>query len=428
MKTVLLVDDEASLRILVRTTLEDSKCRVLEAHDGRMALSIARRESPDLVLLDWMMPGMSGIDFVELLRKDAATARIPVIMLTARGQERDREQALAAGCEHFLVKPFSPLELLSLVRGVLDKKGNGAKSAGFDAASPETLARLEKVDPQLALYVRDLRRVVEQEQARSRELAEANARLSQLSKCKTDFLTYVSQGLRAPLAAIDAVRAPLPGARAEDGEIAGIVRNSYERLHAFVEKGLEYFDKAGDDPHGVATADLSAVVASAAEALRRSPLGARARVEVTTPDGSEAPVLVRADQAALANVVSIMLENAVEHTGGAEADLEIEVRVLGEHAILSVIDHGVGGATERIAHLFDPFADGEGVTKTPKVGADLALARVIVEAAGGAIRAQSDGQGQGTTFMVELPLAAAPAAPAANGGRTTRSTRSANGS
>lgn len=420
MKTVLLVDDEASLRILVRTTLEDSRCRVLEAHDGRMALSIVRRESPDLILLDWMMPGMSGLDFVEVLRKDAATARIPVIMLTARGQEKDREQALLAGCEHFLVKPFSPLELLSLVRSVLERKSASPKHEAVEGVSPETLARLEKVDPQLALYVRDLRRVVEQEQARSKELADANARLGQVSKCKTEFIAYVSQGLRAPLAAIDAVRPALPGARVEDAELAGIVRTSYDRLNEFVEKGLEYFARAGDGASGTDTTDLSAVVASAVAALRRSPHGSRARVEVA---GTEAPVLVRAEAPALANVVSIMLENAVEHGGGSEPDVEIDVRVLGEHAILSVIDHGVGVATERLAELFDPFA-GSAVASKPRAGVDLALARVIVEAAGGAIRAQSEGHGHGTTFTVELPLAAGAAT---TGARPPRGARSSNG-
>lgn len=119
MKTVLLADDEQNLRALVRTTLEDPAYRILEAADGRTALDLARRELPDLVLLDWTMPAMNGIDVAAALRSEPATAAIPIIMLTARGQTTDRERGVAAGASAYLVKPFSPLELLEKVRELL---------------------------------------------------------------------------------------------------------------------------------------------------------------------------------------------------------------------------------------------------------------------------------------------------------------------
>lgn len=119
MKTVLLADDEQNLRELVRTTLEDPDYRILEAADGRTALELARRELPDLVVLDWTMPVMNGVDVVEALRKEPATATTPIIMLTARGQATDRKRGVAAGVTAYLVKPFSPLELLEKVRELL---------------------------------------------------------------------------------------------------------------------------------------------------------------------------------------------------------------------------------------------------------------------------------------------------------------------
>jgi two-component system phosphate regulon response regulator PhoB len=119
MKTILLADDEPNLRTLVHTTLEDSQYDILEAANGVDALELARSKRPDLLVLDWMMPGMSGIDVAKHLRGDPATAHIPIIMLTARGQEKDREQGLAAGALAYLVKPFSPLELLEKVKEVL---------------------------------------------------------------------------------------------------------------------------------------------------------------------------------------------------------------------------------------------------------------------------------------------------------------------
>ena len=119
MKTILLADDEANLRTLVHTTLEDPRYRIIEAADGVTALEAARKDIPDLVILDWMMPGMTGIEVAKALRQDAATAHIPIIMLTAKGQEKDKAQGRTCGIDAYLVKPFSPLELLEKVQEIL---------------------------------------------------------------------------------------------------------------------------------------------------------------------------------------------------------------------------------------------------------------------------------------------------------------------
>jgi DNA-binding response OmpR family regulator len=118
-KTILLADDEPNLRLLVRTTLSDPCYRILEAADGYTALEMARRERPDLLVLDWMMPGIGGNKVIEALREDPATADVPIVMLTARGQEKDKEHLLALGATAYLVKPFSPLELLATVHALL---------------------------------------------------------------------------------------------------------------------------------------------------------------------------------------------------------------------------------------------------------------------------------------------------------------------
>lgn len=119
MKTILIADDEDSLRLLIRTTLEAPETVLLEASDGVAALDLARSARPDLIVLDWMMPGKSGLEVAQEVRADPATAGIPILMLTAMGQEKDRQQGLAAGVQAYLVKPFSPLELLDRVQEVL---------------------------------------------------------------------------------------------------------------------------------------------------------------------------------------------------------------------------------------------------------------------------------------------------------------------
>ena len=119
MKRIVIVDDEPHLRLLVRATLE-AYCEVLEASDGEAALELAKKERPDLVILDWMMPSQTGIEVLQILREDPDTARVPVIMLTGRTEKNDRHTAILLGIRGYLAKPFSPLELIDLVDKVLD--------------------------------------------------------------------------------------------------------------------------------------------------------------------------------------------------------------------------------------------------------------------------------------------------------------------
>ena len=118
--TVLVCDDEDVLRALVRATLDGGDYAIVEARDGDEALARALAERPDLILLDMMMPGRSGLDVLAELRRDPELAKTPVIMLTARTQASDREAADRAGANRYLAKPFSPLELASLVEECLE--------------------------------------------------------------------------------------------------------------------------------------------------------------------------------------------------------------------------------------------------------------------------------------------------------------------
>jgi CheY-like chemotaxis protein len=114
--TVVIVDDEESIRTLVQATLEGPECRVLLASNGQEALALAHSEHPQAIVLDWMMPTMSGLECLRRLIADPEVAHIPVVMLTAMGQEKDRQAALDAGAKAFLMKPFSPLQLVGIVR------------------------------------------------------------------------------------------------------------------------------------------------------------------------------------------------------------------------------------------------------------------------------------------------------------------------
>ena len=117
--TVLVAEDESALVTLLRYNLEREGYRVLEARDGEEALLVVAEEQPDLVVLDWMLPQLSGIEVCRRLRGRQDTRNVPIIMLTARGEESDRIRGLDTGADDYLTKPFSMTELLARLRAVL---------------------------------------------------------------------------------------------------------------------------------------------------------------------------------------------------------------------------------------------------------------------------------------------------------------------
>ncbi len=117
-----MCDNEEPLRSLVAASLEPGYA-IVEARNGQEGLALARESSPDLIVLDMMMPGMSGLDVLRAVRSDPSLKAIPVVMLTARAQARDREAAVEAGADRFLTKPFSPRELADIVGEVLGERG-----------------------------------------------------------------------------------------------------------------------------------------------------------------------------------------------------------------------------------------------------------------------------------------------------------------
>ncbi len=129
MKTILVVDDNASIRTLVRDYLSEQGLRVVTADNGQNALFTARHEKPDLILLDIMMPEMDGYQFVSIYRKESET---PIILLTAKLEESDKVLGLELGADDYITKPFGMRELLARIRAVL-------RRVGADVVQPATL-------------------------------------------------------------------------------------------------------------------------------------------------------------------------------------------------------------------------------------------------------------------------------------------------
>jgi DNA-binding response OmpR family regulator len=126
MATVLLAEDDADIRFLVTLKLTRAGYQLRAFSDGLSALADAREHPPDLAILDVMMPGMSGLEVCRELRKDPATAKVPVILLTALAQEADVTAGFAAGADDYIVKPFSPRDFTMRVQAVLARAQAGA--------------------------------------------------------------------------------------------------------------------------------------------------------------------------------------------------------------------------------------------------------------------------------------------------------------
>ncbi|ROQ21632.1 MULTISPECIES: phosphate regulon transcriptional regulator PhoB [Marinimicrobium] len=127
-RRILIVDDEAAIRDMLRVALEMADYECLEASNAQEALELIVDERPDLVLLDWMMPGTSGIELARRLKREEVTAEVPIIMLTAKGEEDNKIQGLEVGADDYITKPFSPRELVARLKAVLrraDPQVNG---------------------------------------------------------------------------------------------------------------------------------------------------------------------------------------------------------------------------------------------------------------------------------------------------------------
>ncbi|MGZ8692446.1 MAG: response regulator transcription factor [Gaiellaceae bacterium] len=141
MTKVLVIDDEAPIRLLCRVNLEAEGMDVIEAPDGPSGVDRARDDRPDVILLDVMMPGLDGWRVAEQLFGDDRTVAIPIIFLTARAEFRDRARGLDIGGVDYITKPFNPLELAPLVQSLLDRLDRGER----DALRAEKLSELRSL-------------------------------------------------------------------------------------------------------------------------------------------------------------------------------------------------------------------------------------------------------------------------------------------
>jgi len=372
---ILYVEDDTASVALVRKLLEFEGFQVLSAGDGIAGLQLARREPPDLVLMDIGLPRMEGEDVALRIKSVPGLEDVPIVAVTAGGGVEDEQSFLALGCEGFIGKPLDPESFADTVRSYLE----GRKDS-IDAAT---------AFPLLKEYTRGLSARLE---GKIQELTEANERLVEFGNLKSRFIQNVTHELSAPLTPI------LGYARILRMEQAGTLNDvqrrcltalqvSAERLKRMVDSLLEVTNLESGrfvlERESLPARDLLAeVVANLAEQI------SEAGVEVRIDAGDSLKVF--ADRRKLVSALGHVLHNALKVSPRGASVLLAAVRQ-GKGTCLAVFDGGPGIAAEQLDEIFEDFSqiEFEPGGRTGGAGLGLSITRRIVEAHGGQVWAES---------------------------------------
>ena len=371
---VLLADDNAEMRSFIRRLLSD-RYEVEMVADGRAALEALRRQRPNLLLTDVVMPHIDGLALLKAIRADAALRTLPVIVLTERGEVDSRIQGLEAGADDYLVKPFSPRELLARVRANLE------------------LARM--------------REAVERANGREEALRDANRR-------KDEFLSMLAHELRNPLAPLT-YGIHLLGLPNADPEMLARTREMLGRQVHHMARLIDDLLDVSRITRGKLTVaqerlDLASLVRQAVEDRRGTLEGAGIVLEVNVPDR---PTWVTGDATRLTQLFDNVLDNARKFTSaGGRVSIRLSMDTTRNEAVVAVRDTGIGIEPELLPHVFDAFAQAEQSLERSRggLGLGLAVAKGLIELHGGSIAVASEGRGRGAEFTVRLPSEPAPEA------------------
>jgi signal transduction histidine kinase len=370
--TILVVDDDPRNVRLVESMLKPSGYVILQAYDGREALHRVETERPDLILLDVMMPELSGFELCTLLRARHETRLLPILMVTALNALEDKVRGLELGADDFLTKPINRTELLAKVRSILRVK-----------------------------------RLQDQVEEHRRELEAANRELLLTQRFKESMTQMVVHDLKNPLSGImgniqlvqmqhERMAAP----RRE--ELLQRSLDSARQMARMIQNILEVAKLEEQKmPLKREALDVRAIVAE--QTAEIASLSARDGIRLETEVAAGLPP-VDADRELLGRILGNLLSNAFKHTpsGGR---ITVSAGEEGDGILLSVRDTGEGIPEDLLPYIFEKFVAGESENRrrqTYDSGLGLTFCRLAVECHGGRIAVASR-PGEGTVVTVHLP-------------------------
>lgn len=383
----------------IAATLDLEGLETVVAHNGKEALSLARKLFPDLVLLDVMMPGKSGIEVCAALKTDAESSKIPVILVTAKSEREDRALGMAAGADAYVTKPFSPVQLIDLVKETL-----AGESLRPRAQKPSISTM--SLD-QLTVYARDIKELWQRERREREALERARERLVELDRLKAAFVSTVTHELLTPFASIGTTLELLQRQSQDHGsdlqetleDLSTAIAGLHRRIEGVV-KFAELVNKQREpqlDCHALDEVIPWAVQPVAMIAQARD-VDFRLLMPPDIPN-------VEMDAELVSEAVFQMTHNAVKfNRPGGEARL---CAFQSDHAVvIEVSDTGVGLSEERLAMLGHPFEQSADALRRGQEGLGIGWAFVcyVAEVHEGWTDVESAGIGKGSKFSLALPV------------------------
>ena len=363
---ILIVDDVTSNVLLLKILLTNEKFQVCTANCGNMCVEQARTQKPDLILLDVMMPDITGFETAVILKKDPETAEIPIIFLTALNNPSDLVQGFKVGANDFLTKPFNKEELIV------------------------------RVMHQITLV------------AAKRLIQKQNAELRATIANRDKMYSVIAHDLRSPMASIRMVLNLVVSATSPDlvgpelFELLDKANKESEEVHDLLDNLLKWTkSQTGRLNVVLQDFDVNEVVPGVVEIFEMIAMTKKIKL---TCQLQPQPLMVRADNDILKTVIRNFLSNAIKFTP-ENGSIEIRTEASGDYAKISVRDHGVGIAPERLGSIFHKGETTWGTGGEEGSGLGLQLCADFARKNGGDVMVESE-LGKGSTFSVLVPLKA----------------------
>ena len=361
---ILIVDDVVSNVLLLKILLANEKFQVCTANNGTTCIEMARKEHPDLILLDVMMPDMNGFDTATVLKKEEGTKDIPIIFLTALNTPQDLVHGFQVGASDFLTKPFNKEEL---VMRVTQQISLVAAKRIIEKQNAELRATLTNRDKMYSVIAHDLRSPM----ASIRMVLNLVVASATPETVGPELYTLLDQANRESEEVHDLLDNLLKWTKSQTGRLSVVKQNL----------------------------DLNDIIPGVVEIFEAIAYTKRIKLDLQKTDS---PLMVNADNDMLKTVVRNFLSNAIKFSP-EDSSIEIIMATEGEMAKVSVRDHGVGIAADRLENIFHKGETTYGTGGEEGSGLGLQLCQDFARKNGGDCTVESV-EGQGSTFSVFIPL------------------------
>jgi signal transduction histidine kinase len=394
---ILIVDDEPKNLVVLETVLDDPDYRLVRAHSADEALLALVAQEFALLILDIRMPGMTGFELAEVIKKRKKTSQVPIIFLTAYYSEDQHVlEGYGSGAVDYLHKPVNPQILRSKVAVFAELHRKSRDVASANAALLAEVKERRSAEEQL----RQLNETLEQRvNERTEELRQAN-------RMKDEFLAMLGHELRNPLAAIINAVQVMHASSADPARIAksvSLVDRQTRNLRRIVDDLLDVARVTrGKIELRKEPADISLIVSQAVDVVR--PMLSRSD-QIAIACESSSSLRVDADRTRLEQSIVNLLLNAIKFTA-ANRHIQITIGREGADAVISIADNGVGIAPDMLSRIFDLFTQADRSLDRSQggLGIGLFICKRLIELHGGTINASSEGAGRGSAFKIRLPL------------------------